>query len=77
MRLVDPVIPHPALWIGAELDAFLPPAGAEGMEQIVPALEKAIVADCGHWVMWEQPEILNRLMLDWLQRKFPANAQII
>jgi microsomal epoxide hydrolase/non-specific protein-tyrosine kinase len=77
MRGVDPVIRHPALWVGAELDAFLPPAGAEGMEQIVPALEKAIIDDCGHWVMWEQPEILNRLMLDWLQRKFPANAQKI
>lgn len=74
MRRVDPVIAQPSLWIGAELDAFLPPSGADGMERIVPDLEKAIVNNCGHWMMWEQPEALNALLLDWLSRKFPTNA---
>jgi microsomal epoxide hydrolase/non-specific protein-tyrosine kinase len=73
MRDADPVIRLPSLWIGAELDAFLPPSGADGMEAIVPDLEKAIVKDCGHWVMWEQPQALNAILLDWLTRKFPAN----
>jgi microsomal epoxide hydrolase/non-specific protein-tyrosine kinase len=73
MRDIDPVIRRPSLWIGAELDAFLPPSGADGMEAIVPDLEKAIVMDCGHWVMWEQPQALNEILLDWLTRKFPAN----
>ena len=73
MRDVDPVIRLPSLWVGAELDAFLPPSGADGMEAIVPDLEKAIVRSCGHWVMWEQPQALNAILIDWLQRKFPAN----
>lgn len=77
MRTIDPVIAKPALWIGAELDAFLPPSGADGMEEIVPDLEKAIVNNCGHWVMWEQPQALNRILLDWLGRKFPSNPSKI
>ena len=60
----------PSLWIGAELDLFLPPETAEGMEKLVPDLEKHIIADCGHWVMWEKSDAANALMLDWLKRRF-------
>lgn len=74
MRRVDPVIMQPSLWIGAELDAFLPPSGADGMEEIVPNLEKAILKNCGHWVMLEQPQALNRILLEWLARNFPSNS---
>ncbi len=77
MRDIDPVIACPSLWVGAELDAFLPPSGADGMEDIVPDLEKAIVRNCGHWVMWEQPDGLNEILLDWLARKFPSNPSKI
>ena len=77
MRRTDPIITQPALWIGADLDVFLPPSGADGMEEIVPDLEKAIVRNCGHWVMWEQPEALNEILIGWLVRKFPSNASKI
>lgn len=77
MREVDPLIDKPALWVGAALDAFLPPSGADGMEKIVPNLEKAIIDDCGHWVMWEKPQALNEVLLDWLQRKFPSKPSKI
>ncbi len=70
MRGVDPVIRKPALFVGAANDAFLPPAGADGMEAFVPDLEKAIIDDCGHWVMWEKPDALNRLIIDWLSRRY-------
>jgi microsomal epoxide hydrolase/non-specific protein-tyrosine kinase len=71
MRAVDPVIRRPALYVGAELDLFLPPESADGMEAIVPDLEKRVIPDCGHWVMWEQPGALNAHILDWLRRRFP------
>jgi len=74
MRSIDPEISKPALWVGAELDAFLPPSGAEGMELFIPDLEKAIVKDCGHWVMWEQPNALNDILLSWLESKFPPKS---
>lgn len=70
MKSRDPVIEAPALWIGADLDLFLPPESAEGMEAIVPDLEKQVIADCGHWVMWEKPDTLNALIIDWLRRRF-------
>ncbi|MEO1135760.1 MAG: alpha/beta hydrolase [Pseudomonadota bacterium] len=60
----------PALWIGAELDLFLPPETADGMEVLVPDLEKHVIADCGHWMTWEQPDAANALMTNWLIRRF-------
>ena len=69
MKTRDPVIGHPALWVGAAADIYLPPAGADGMEKLVPDLEKHVIADCGHWVTWEKPEELNKILIDWLLRK--------
>lgn len=65
----DEVVRAPALWIGAELDLFLPPEAADGMEKMAPDLEKHVINDSGHWVTWEQPEALNKLMIDWLMRQ--------
>ena len=71
MKSVDPVILKPALFVGADLDLFLPPEGAEGMPALIPDLERHVIPDCGHWVMWEKPAELNAFMLSWLQRRFP------
>lgn len=65
----DETVRAPALWIGADLDLFLPPESADGMEKIVPKLEKHVINDSGHWVMWEQPDRLNKLIIDWLMRQ--------
>ena len=54
----DETVRSPSLWVGAELDIFLPPETSEGMELIVPNLEKQVIKDCGHWVMWEKPNEL-------------------
>ncbi|MEO0399730.1 MAG: alpha/beta hydrolase [Pseudomonadota bacterium] len=70
MKTIDQTVRAPALWIGAELDLFLPPEGAANMEALVPDLERHVLKDCGHWVTWEQPDALNALMLDWLQRRY-------
>ncbi len=74
MRGVDPVIRVPALMISAEKDVFLPPAAADGMEALVPDLERALIDDCGHWVMWEKPAALNRILIDWLDRKLKSHS---
>ena len=41
------------------------------MEALIPDLEKRLVKDSGHWTQQEQPEEVNRIMLDWLGRRFP------
>jgi pimeloyl-ACP methyl ester carboxylesterase len=61
----------PSLMIMAEDDMVLPPSTADGMEALVPDLEKVLIADCGHWTQQEQPEAVNRAILGWLDRRFP------
>lgn len=60
----------PALMITAEDDIVLSPAMAEGMEKYVPDLEKHMVKRCGHWTQQEHPEETNRVIVDWMKRKF-------
>ncbi|MEJ0026768.1 MAG: alpha/beta hydrolase [Rhizomicrobium sp.] len=63
-------VPMPSLMIMAEDDIVLSPAMAEGMEQFVPDLEKALIKDCGHWTQQEHPDQVNAIMVDWLKRRF-------
>jgi len=62
-------IAQPSLMISARQDLFLPPEMTDPMLDMVLDLERHIIEDCGHWVMWEQPDALNRLLLDWLSRR--------
>lgn len=64
----------PCLMVSAERDLALPPSMADGMEARAPDLESHVIPDCGHWTQQECPEQLNRLMLDWLTRRFGAGA---
>jgi pimeloyl-ACP methyl ester carboxylesterase len=61
----------PCLMITAELDAVLTPAMAEHMPLVVGDLETHMVKGSGHWTQQEKPEEVNRLILDWLDRRFP------
>jgi len=66
-------ISQPSLMISARDDLFLPPEFTQPMVDMVPDLERHILEDCGHWVMWEQPDALNALLLDWLARRAGSN----
>jgi pimeloyl-ACP methyl ester carboxylesterase len=39
------------------------------MEDFIADLEKVTVQDSGHWTQQEQPDDVNRIILDWLARK--------
>ena len=67
---VEQKVHVPGLMIMAEDDIVLSPAMAEGMEQYVPDLEKALIRDCGHWTQQEHPEQVNTILIDWLKRRF-------
>lgn len=60
----------PALMITAELDPFLPPSAADGMEKFVPDLEKVLIPACGHWSQQERPEAVNAALLTWIHKRF-------
>lgn len=61
----------PCLMITAEKDAVLTPAMAEPMPMLIGDLEMHMVAGSGHWTQQEKPAEVNRLILDWLDRRFP------
>jgi pimeloyl-ACP methyl ester carboxylesterase len=66
----DHLIARPSLMVMAEFDPWLPPSSADGMEAIVPDLEKVLIRDCGHWSQQERPDEVNRIALEWLNRRF-------
>ena len=47
----------------------LPPSSADGMEDFISDLEKYTVMDSGHWTQQEKPEEVNRVIINWLNRK--------
>jgi len=69
MANAAPRIEVPSLYIGAENDVILPPSSADGMEDFITDLEKYTVMDSGHWTQQEKPEEVNRVIVDWLNRK--------
>ncbi len=44
---------------------------SDNLAQFVPQVETAQL-DCGHWIQQERPEETTRLMLDWMERNYPA-----
>ena len=60
--------------IMAENDAVLPPSAADGMEKLVPDLEKYLVRDSGHWTQQEKPDEVSAKLIEW-RRKDLAEKQ--
>jgi microsomal epoxide hydrolase len=60
----------PSLMVLAEWDAALRPEMAGPMQALVDDLETVTIARCGHWTQQEHPETLNRILVDWLRRRF-------
>jgi epoxide hydrolase A/B len=67
---IDHTVRVPALMIMAEHDAVLPPSACDGMENIIPDLEKYLVHDSGHWTQQEQPEEVSAKLIEWRRRRF-------
>jgi microsomal epoxide hydrolase/non-specific protein-tyrosine kinase len=67
---LDHVVRVPALMIMAENDAVLPPSATDGMERLVPDLEKHLVRDSGHWTQQEQPQQVSDKLIEWRRRRF-------
>lgn len=70
MENVTQTVNCPSLMVMADNDIVLRPALADGMNAFVPDLEKHLIRNCGHWTQTEQPAELNRIMVDWLKRRF-------
>jgi pimeloyl-ACP methyl ester carboxylesterase len=67
---LDPTVRVPSLMVMAENDAVLPPSAADGMEKLVPDLEKYLVKDSGHWTQQEKPDEVSAKLIEWRRRRF-------
>jgi pimeloyl-ACP methyl ester carboxylesterase len=56
----------PTLLIWGMNDVALVPDLTNGLERWVPELRVQRIADVGHWVQHERPDLVNRLLLDHL-----------
>jgi pimeloyl-ACP methyl ester carboxylesterase len=68
----DFVIDKPALMISAEDDWFFPRGATDGMEELLPQVEKHVIPGAAHWLQQERPDDVNALLVPWLQRHFAA-----
>ncbi|MEM7078765.1 MAG: alpha/beta hydrolase [Pseudomonadota bacterium] len=64
----DEHIEQPTLMIYGAYDSV--PQSAN-LADVVPNVETHTL-QCGHWIQQEKPEETNTLMLEWLQRHYPA-----
>lgn len=67
---LDHTVRVPSLMIMAENDRVLPPSAADGMEKLVPDLEKYLVRGSGHWTQQEKPEEVSAKLIEWRRRRF-------
>ncbi|MGD9719756.1 MAG: alpha/beta fold hydrolase [Pirellulales bacterium] len=65
----------PCLYVGAEHDVILRPSSANGMEDFISDFERHTIKDCGHWTQQEKPDELNKIIIEWLARKFGGTAK--
>ena len=66
------VIDKPALMIAAADDWALPVDFTEGMETLLPQLEKHIIPDAAHWLQQEKPSEVTAILVPWLEHNFAA-----
>ena len=71
---LDERLTQTALMISPELDMTLPPSSTDHMPALIAELERVILPGCSHWAMWEKPVEVNRLLLDWLERRSVQSA---
>jgi epoxide hydrolase A/B len=67
---IDHTVRVPSLMIMAENDQVLPPSSADGMEKLIPDLEKHLVRGSGHWTQQEKPEEVSAKLIEWRRKRF-------
>ncbi len=72
MKGVNQTVRVPSLFVGAVNDVIISRKQIDAMKPHVTDLEIAMIENCGHWTQQERPDELNRLILDWLARRYPV-----
>ncbi|MBV7427962.1 MULTISPECIES: alpha/beta fold hydrolase [unclassified Acidovorax] len=67
-RLHLPRVACPTLVACGAADQLTPPECSEEIAALIPGAHHAVLAECGHMLTMEQPEAVNRLLLEWIAR---------
>lgn len=61
-------IKTPALLLTGDADLYTPPSVLRLLAARFPNCESVVIPECGHSAFWEQPEIFNRAVLDFISK---------
>jgi pimeloyl-ACP methyl ester carboxylesterase len=61
-----PAISVPTLVLVGDSDTFTPPYRAEEMVAAIPGARLVVVPECGHASTIEQPDAVNRALVEWI-----------
>ncbi len=67
-------LPTPVLFIGGEHDEVMPVTLMAIARKLIPGARMVVVPGAGHSVYFEEPEIFNRVMLEFFESCRPAGA---
>jgi len=67
-RPLLPRIGCPTLVVVGGSDLLTPPEHAQEMAALIPGARLETLQQCGHLLTWEQPQHVNALLTDWLER---------
>jgi pimeloyl-ACP methyl ester carboxylesterase len=66
---LDAPIPQPTLMIAADSDPVLPVSLTDGMDRWISDLTTVVIEGSGHWTQQEQPDAVNDVLINWLDRR--------
>jgi pimeloyl-ACP methyl ester carboxylesterase len=61
-------IKAPTLLLTGDADLYMPPSVLRLVAQRFARCESKVLAECGHSAYWEQPEMFNRAVLEFLRK---------
>ena len=67
-RLHLPQLACPVLVVCGDADQLTPLVCSEEIASLTPGAELEVLAECGHMLTMERPEVVNALLAQWLQR---------
>ena len=59
----------PALLLGGDADLYMPPSVLRMLKDKIRNAKAVVVPECGHSAFWEQPEIFNREVLNFIRQQ--------
>jgi pimeloyl-ACP methyl ester carboxylesterase len=62
----------PTLLVTGDADLWIPPYVLRQVGERIPDSKVVVVPNSGHAVQWEQPQIFNKTVLDFIRTKSPG-----